>query len=183
MEQRNPDDNISVYILLPHALSTLLRPTTQRRRCLWKYCVCVCTESCLTNCDPVDCSPPGSSANGIFQARLLEWVAISYSRRSNLCLLRLLHLQADCYHVHLDTQKLKWQCSRLVFSCLLIQRAFCSQLKAFWKGFTFLDAMKNTADSQEKVKISTLTEVWELIPTLMDDFEGFKTLLKEELQI
>ena len=43
--------------------------------------------------------------------------------------------------------------------------------------------MKNTADSQEKVKIPTLTEVWELILTLMDDFEGFKTLLKEELQI
>ena len=31
-------------------------------------------------CDSVDCSPPGSSANGIFQARILEWVAISFSR-------------------------------------------------------------------------------------------------------
>ena len=44
--------------------------------------------------------------------------------------------------------------------------------------------MKNTADLQEEVKISTLIEVWEkLIPTLMDDFEGFKTLLEEDLQI
>ena len=41
MEQRNLDDNISVYILLLNALSTLLRPTIQRRRCLWKHCVCV----------------------------------------------------------------------------------------------------------------------------------------------
>ena len=32
---------------------------------------------CLTLCDPLDCSPPGSSGHGIFQARILEWVAIS----------------------------------------------------------------------------------------------------------
>ena len=31
--------------------------------------------SCLTPCDPVDCSPPGSSAHGIFQIRILKWVA------------------------------------------------------------------------------------------------------------
>ena len=38
-------------------------------------CVCVCvlvTQSCLTLCDPVDCSPPGSSVHGILQARILE---------------------------------------------------------------------------------------------------------------
>ena len=34
-------------------------------------------------CDPVDCSLPGSSIHGIFQARILEWVAISFSRRSS----------------------------------------------------------------------------------------------------
>ena len=37
-------------------------------------------QSCLTLCDPVDCSPPGSSVHGILQARILEWVAISSSR-------------------------------------------------------------------------------------------------------
>ena len=37
------------------------------------------TQSSLTLCDPVDCSPPGSSVHGIFQARILEWVAISFS--------------------------------------------------------------------------------------------------------
>ena len=35
-------------------------------------------QSCL--CDPMVCSPPGSSVHGIFQARILEWVAISFSR-------------------------------------------------------------------------------------------------------
>ena len=34
-------------------------------------------------CDPMDCSPPGSSIHGIFQARVLEWVAISFSRGSS----------------------------------------------------------------------------------------------------
>ena len=40
-------------------------------------------QSCPTLCDPMDCSLPGSSIHGIFQARVLEWVAISFSRRSS----------------------------------------------------------------------------------------------------
>ena len=40
-------------------------------------------QSCLTLCDPMDCSPPGSSVHGIFQAWILEWVAISFSRGSS----------------------------------------------------------------------------------------------------
>ena len=36
-------------------------------------------QSCPTLCNPVDCSPPGSSVRGILQARILEWVAISFS--------------------------------------------------------------------------------------------------------
>ena len=40
-------------------------------------------QSCLTLCDPMDCSPPGSSVYGIFQARILEWVAIFFSRGSS----------------------------------------------------------------------------------------------------
>ena len=40
-------------------------------------------QSCLTLFNPLDCSPPGSFAHGILQARILEWVAISYSRDSS----------------------------------------------------------------------------------------------------
>ena len=36
-------------------------------------------QSCLTLCDPIDGSPPGSAVLGILQARTLEWVAISFS--------------------------------------------------------------------------------------------------------
>ena len=54
-------------------------------------CVCVCVRAharaciqlCLILCDSMDCSPPGSSVHGIFQAIILEWVAISYSRGSS----------------------------------------------------------------------------------------------------
>ena len=42
-----------------------------------------CAWSCPTLCNPVDCSPPGSSVHGISQARILEWVAITYSRGSS----------------------------------------------------------------------------------------------------
>ena len=37
-------------------------------------------ESCPTLCDPMDCSLSGSSIHGIFQSRVLEWIAISFSR-------------------------------------------------------------------------------------------------------
>ena len=40
-------------------------------------------QSCLTLCDPMDCSLQGSSIHGIFQARILGWVAISFSRGSS----------------------------------------------------------------------------------------------------
>ena len=40
-------------------------------------------QSCPTLCDPMDCSLPGSSVHGIFQAIVLEWVAISFSRGSS----------------------------------------------------------------------------------------------------
>ena len=40
-------------------------------------------RSCLALCSPMDCSLPGSSVDGVFQARILEWVAISFPRRSS----------------------------------------------------------------------------------------------------
>ena len=45
--------------------------------------VCFVTLSCLTLWDPLDCSPPGSSVHGIFQARIPEWVVISFSSGSS----------------------------------------------------------------------------------------------------
>ena len=60
----------------------------------------------VSDCDPMDCSLPGSSVHGIFQARGLEWIAISFFRGSlNCCLLLwqvdsspLNHLEIPAYH-------------------------------------------------------------------------------------
>ena len=55
---------------------------------LWNsLCVCVCVCVCVHQsfpmlCDPMDCSPPGSSVHGIFQARILQWVATPFSQGS-----------------------------------------------------------------------------------------------------
>ena len=49
----------------------------------WTELICLITQSCPNLCDPLDCSPPGSYVHGIFQARILEWVAISSSRESS----------------------------------------------------------------------------------------------------
>ena len=47
------------------------------------YVYVLVAQSCLTLCNPMDCSPPGSSVHGILQARILELVAISLSRGSS----------------------------------------------------------------------------------------------------
>ena len=44
---------------------------------------CAQLQSCLTLCNPMDCSPPGSSVHRILQARILEWVAVSFSSGSS----------------------------------------------------------------------------------------------------
>ena len=54
-------------------------------------------QSCPALCNPMDCSPPGSSVHGILQTRILEWVAISFPRGS--WGLGLLHCRHILYHL------------------------------------------------------------------------------------
>ena len=58
-------------------LSTVLN-TISKVRII--QCWVILPQSCPSLCDPMDCSLPGSSVHGIFQARILEWVAISFSK-------------------------------------------------------------------------------------------------------
>ena len=51
--------------------------------CSAKNSLLYCVQLCLILCNPMDCSPPGSSVHGISQARVLEWVAIPFSRGSS----------------------------------------------------------------------------------------------------
>ena len=52
-------------------------------RQLMTYMKVLVAQSCPTFHDPMNCSPSGSPANGILQARILEWIAISFSRGSS----------------------------------------------------------------------------------------------------
>ena len=59
-----------------------VRAVTRHRLC-FSAAAAAQSLSHVRLCDPVDCSPPGSSVHGILQARILEWVAISSSRGSS----------------------------------------------------------------------------------------------------
>ena len=51
---------------------------------IYLYVACVLVaQSCPNLCDPMDCSPPGSSVHGVLQARIPEWVAVPSSRGSS----------------------------------------------------------------------------------------------------
>ena len=81
----------------PHTVRAR-RDWRKRHYCRLVCCFCSVAKLCPTLCDPVNCSPPGSSVHGIFQARILKWVTIYFSRESswprntNPCLL---HWQKD----------------------------------------------------------------------------------------
>ena len=64
--------------------SNFVLPLHQEGSAFSCHCaVCSATQSCLTPCHPMDCSPPVSTAHGILQARILEWVAMPSSRGSS----------------------------------------------------------------------------------------------------
>ena len=63
----------SKFVLHTH---THTHTHTHARTCTYAHML---TQSCLSLCNPMDCSLTDSSVHGIFQARIFEWVAISYS--------------------------------------------------------------------------------------------------------
>ena len=72
------ENSCNVYVLNEHALvvtECVYKSHKKKRKKV--------AQSCLTLCDPIDCSLLVSSVHGIFQARILEWVAISFFRRSS----------------------------------------------------------------------------------------------------
>ena len=61
-----------------------LKPKGRKRKHICgPSCCCSVAQLCLTLCDPMGCSPPGSSVHGISQARILEWVGICSSKGSS----------------------------------------------------------------------------------------------------
>ena len=82
------------------------------------------TQSCLTLSDPMDCSLPGSSVHGIFQARVLEWGAIAFSR--NVPLVSLIFLKRSLVFPILlfSSISLHWS----------LRKAFLSPLAVLWNS-------------------------------------------------
>ena len=126
-------------------------------RRLWRSCCCegwpnspcvsgrekvkmLVTQSCPTLCDPMDCSSPGSSVHGILQARILEWVAISFFQGSSrprdrtliscigrrLISLLVLLLRCSQFNVK-DIGKQHYVIQQIVTDMLQIQDEKCSQ--------------------------------------------------------
>ena len=72
----------------PGGLQSMESQKSDMTECMLTLCndTCLCAKSlqlCPTLCNLMDCSPPGSYVHGILQARILEWVAISFSRESS----------------------------------------------------------------------------------------------------
>ena len=96
-------------------------------------------QSCLTLCDSVDCGPPGSSAHGILQARILVWVAMSFSRGSS----RPRDLTHISYVSCIDRRILYHQCHlgiphRNAVLCLVTQSCptLCDSMNSSLPGFS-----------------------------------------------
>ena len=109
-------------------------------------------QSCLTLCDPIDCSPPGSPVYEILQVRILEWVARLSSRassraRDGTCISCLLHWQMDSLVV-VTAKNIKIardgsgirggfvlkKCSSILFHLKLF---FLSIISVIWLGWFF----------------------------------------------
>ena len=97
-------------------------------------------QSCLTLCNPVDCSLPGSSVYGILQARILEWVAMPSSRGifptqgSNSSLLHLMHWQVLPLLLMPPGKPPPWNCCSVAQSCLTL----CNSVDCRAPGFPVL---------------------------------------------
>ena len=98
-----PGQGTRSHMLQPRVhLPQLKIPLLLRRLTITRMAPASVTQSCLTLCNPVDCSPPGSSVHGILKARILESGAISLqgifpTQGSNLHLLCLLHCRQILY--------------------------------------------------------------------------------------
>ena len=71
-----------IYSIITSVL-VLIYPSFEHHGLACCFCCCLVTRSCLTLSDPMNCSPPVSSVHGTFQAKILEQVAIIFSRGSS----------------------------------------------------------------------------------------------------
>ena len=79
-----PNESPSLQYFWPTSCKSGALMTLSSDLIIWLQFRSLRAQSCPTLCDPTDCGPPGSSVNGIFWARILEWVAMPFSGGSSL---------------------------------------------------------------------------------------------------
>ena len=129
------------------------------------------TQSCLILCDPMDCSLPGSSVHGIFQARVLEWVAISFSRGSSWPDVPWLYATIPFYMRDLSLHRF-WELWILKFPGVLKPIPH-----RFW-GMTI--QLKSLANVPNWVKKNAQKAKHKLLPSY--DYEARREVISEPLQ-
>ena len=85
-------------------------------------------QSRPTLCDSMDCSPPGSSVHGIFQARILQWVSMSFSRGSSPPMGRNC---ISCITVRFFTHWATWEACIYIYMCILYIRMYIDFMHMF----------------------------------------------------
>ena len=126
-------------------------------------------QPCPTFCDPMDCSLPGSSVHGIFQARVLEWVAISFSRGSSQPRDRIWdsHIAGRCFIVLCQAEGTDY-------------KKFTSDLKTRidWK---WRDGKDNSMQMEIKTEVAIIIShnIDFKTRTIITDKEEYYTVIKE----
>ena len=117
------------------------------------------TQLCLTLCNPKDCSLPGSSVHGILQIRVLEWVAVPFSRGSSQPTdwTPVSHIVGGFFTIWVtrEAQNFKWKCQSLgriqlfvtpwtVGHQALLSMGFSRQ--EYWSGYSAEDSAEDIPD-------------------------------------
>ena len=115
---------------------------------------CVCVLVTVTLCDPMDCSPPDSSVYGILQARILEWVAIPFSKVSSQ---PRNWTQVFCIAGRFFTIWATREASSIVYACVIDERSNKSAVKESKGSQSKISKQKSNCPSflQRTVRILT----------------------------
>ena len=135
----------------------------------------VCAQSCPALCDPMDCSPPGPSVHGIFQVRILEWVAISSSRRSSW-----LRDRTCISYFCIGWFLYPWATWEVLGLSLLVQWCNCGHGSLFQDAFLLLPLLVChfgfPGDDADCHSLTCLTQNWVFLNKALKSYWLFNTI-------
>ena len=117
-------------------------------------------QSCLTLCDPVDHSPPGSSVHGILQARILEWVATSYTH----LLIKEKQTNKICAHWNSVLSEGQWRstCVPVCQACPTVCRDAVRTAGCFFMGRWVLPYRHRSRCSRDHRRFRRVLQEWQI---------------------